>query len=507
MFKSDPLGALLSLILLCSCAMESAVGSTLPGEVPINQEAGRGGWLIVTGRLESGEELPFAVDTGTSGTFFDKSLAPKLGEPLGTTVFQSWGVHKTNNVYAAPKVYLGGALLKLPPRVVTTDDFKQMTAQAGRPILGMLGYDCLKQYCIQLDFAEGRMRFLDDEQANKQPWGKPFPIVPLNENDARPAVAENLFGAQGPHALIDSGYLSDGWLMPKYFELWTNRAFAAVKDRAHSPHGMFGGERYLLVSLGREDVESDGIGIRFLARHMVTLDFPRNTMYLQRQSLAPLGDPRLKARRVQALEPLIVEVLQENAGGARKALAKIELGPATELEKAVARNLVATLEGKPKKAPADASPEVTELALGDALPELAEVGWLQPAANRVPLNPEIVSPLLDCGQIYATGLYAHAPSRYVYNLGGKWKTLRGLAGLHTTMQGHAYGIVFAIKTDGKEVFRSATIRGATRPRYEIDVTGVKTLELLVEKAVERNGGNWGLWLEPTLTRDKMKQAK
>lgn len=81
--------------------MENAVGSTLPAEVTINQEAGRGGWLIVTLRLEGGEELPFVVDTGTSGTFFDKSLERKLGKPLGTAVFQSWGAKKTNNVYAA----------------------------------------------------------------------------------------------------------------------------------------------------------------------------------------------------------------------------------------------------------------------------------------------------------------------------------------------------------------------------------------------------------------------
>jgi hypothetical protein len=27
------------------------------------------------------------------------------------------------------------------------------------------------------------------------------------------------------------------------------------------------------------------------------------------------------------------------------------------------------------------------------------------------------------------------------------------------------------------------------------------LELIVEKAEERNGANWGLWLDPTLSRE------
>ena len=110
------------------------------------------------------------------------------------------------------------------------------------------------------------------------------------------------------------------------------------------------------------------------------------------------------------------------------------------------------------------------MPLGDARPELAEVGWLKPAANRIPLNDEIESPLLDSGKIYATGLFAHAPSRYVYNLGGKWKTLRGEAGLHTAFQPFAFGVVFVIKADGKEVFHSSVIRGSNHVRYDVDVT-------------------------------------
>jgi hypothetical protein len=504
MIKPGPLGPYLSLMFLCCCATEHAVGSTLPADVPINQEAGRGGGLFVTVRLESGEELPFWVDTGTSGTFFDKSLEPKLGKPLGTTLYQSWGVKRTNNVYAAPKVYLGGVPLMMPSAGIVTDDCQQWPSAAGRPTMGMLGFDCLRQYCIQLDFAAGKMRFLDDEQADKQKWGKAFPIVALNSQDGRPAVSLNLFGAQGPHSLIDSGFLSDGWLMPTYFQQWTNRAVPPAKGETRSPNGSFGGEKYPIVSLQRIDVESDGIGLRFLARHLVTLDFPKQTMYLQRQSVGPIPDPRLT--RMEALEPLIMEVLQEDVVAARKALVRIEQSSATELEKTVARKLVATMENEPKPAPADAPPEVIQLPLGDARPEQAEVGWLQPAANRIPLNEHMESPLLDSGKIYATGLFAHSPSRYVFNLGGKWKRLRGEAGLHTAFQPYAFGIVCVIKTDGKEVFRSSVIRGANQAHYDVDVAGVKKVELLVEKAYEQNGCNWGLWLEPTLFRKPSKNT-
>jgi hypothetical protein len=115
-------------------------------------------------------------------------------------------------------------------------------------------------------------------------------------------------------------------------------------------------------------------------------------------------------------------------------------------------------------------------------------------------NEEIESPLLDSGKIYATGLFAHPPSRYVYALNGKWNTLRGEAALHTARQADAAGVVFVIKTDGQETFRSAAIRGAKKASYQVDVSKVKTLELIVEKAGTRNAANWALWLDPVLSR-------
>jgi hypothetical protein len=156
--------------------------------------------------------------------------------------------------------------------------------------MGILGMDVLGHYCIQLDFDAGKMRFLNDEQADKQTWGRAFPIVALNAKDARPAVAGNLFGAQGPHSLIDSGYITSGWLMPQYYRQWTNQAVPPAPGEARAPDGRFGGETYPQVSLRVEDVESDGLGLAFLARHLVTLDFPKQTLYLKRTSIGPLAD-------------------------------------------------------------------------------------------------------------------------------------------------------------------------------------------------------------------------
>ena len=202
---------------------------------------------------------------------------------------------------------------------------------------------------------------------------------------------------------------------------------------------------------------------------------------------------------VRVLGPVADAVAADQLGGAQKALEELAKSPAPALAKVVGSNLVATLRNGAKPAPADVPPEVKELPLGNARPQVAEVGWLKPAANRIPKNEQVASPLLDVGRIYATGLYAHPPSKYVFDLGGKWKTLQGEAGLHTAFQD--YGAVsFVINTDGKEAFHSRIIRHAGISRYRLDVSGVKLLELVVKSENPKNAGTWGLWLDPTLSR-------
>ncbi len=201
----------------------------------------------------------------------------------------------------------------------------------------------------------------------------------------------------------------------------------------------------------------------------------------------------------KVLEPMSRAVLREDVKLARAELRQLEDGRAPELARRVARKLLATLNHEPKPVPANASAAIAELPLGDARAKTAEVGWLTPTANRIPANDQVETPLLESEKIYATGLYAHAPSRYVFDLGGKWTRLRGEAGLHVTQQ--PYGsVVFSIKADGREVFRSGTIQKSVTTRYDINVTDVTLLELIVDDAGDGNHNDWGLWLDPTLLR-------
>jgi hypothetical protein len=107
---------------------QAATPPKLPAELPINYGAGRGGLLVVPVRLNDGEEMPFVLDTGSTGTLLDTSLEPRLGKRLGTTTMHSWGTSRELPVFAAPRLYLGGVPLNVGDRVVGDDCQKMPSA-------------------------------------------------------------------------------------------------------------------------------------------------------------------------------------------------------------------------------------------------------------------------------------------------------------------------------------------------------------------------------------------
>jgi NPCBM/NEW2 domain len=143
-------------------------------------------------------------------------------------------------------------------------------------------------------------------------------------------------------------------------------------------------------------------------------------------------------------------------------------------------------------------PSQTEASLSRVRWEEARVGWSQPARNYFPreVGPEL--PFLSLGGRYFTdGLYAHSPSRHVFDLGGNWKKFSAEAGLQSGGFGSA---VFVVKADGREIYRSPKLKGAKSAKISVDVSGAKSLELLVEDAGEGNRGAWSIWAAPSLSR-------
>lgn len=296
------------MMLLSSCALFQHTPALLPGDVPMNHDAGRGGLLFVTIQLENGEALPFVLDTGAPITLLDKSLEPKLGkshrsEPL--TLLDGSKLDAT--VYRAPKLYLRDVRLVTGGSVAVVD-LRKFSSEAGRPLMGIIGMDTLKHYCIQLDFKSNQIHFLDDWLPDRRGWGRFFD---LQSKDGAEYINGNLVGTFVPDSIIDTGFLFDGWLQPDVYRRWADNSKPPKKGHAQYPNAILGGEIYTNVVLSKTTIglpfvripfvpfalalEYNGIGLHFLARNLVTLDFPREEMFLNQTSVGPLEDEESKA--------------------------------------------------------------------------------------------------------------------------------------------------------------------------------------------------------------------
>jgi hypothetical protein len=287
-----------------------------PADVTMNKDAGRGGHLFVTIRLEDGEELPVFVDTGAPITVLDKSLEPKLGKCLGSETLWNFGAKYEGSRYAAPKLYLGNTRLITDSNALASDIVGKMSARLGRPARGILGMDCLQHYCIQLDFKAGKMRFLDPNHLNTAKLGQTFPMTFSSAGQthlewSRLVIHQSsLVGGEDPNLLIDTGCSDDGFLKPELFRREVREQKLRVPEGAAQsrepnivglPRCVWNGATYADLCLGNGKDSPEGesgenaLGLRFLARHLVTFDFPHRILYLKQTRSGPLVDAELVA--------------------------------------------------------------------------------------------------------------------------------------------------------------------------------------------------------------------
>ena len=191
--------------------------------------------------------------------------------------------------YATPRLCLGSTPLPTGSRCYTLD--MAHFSPEGRPAMGILGMDCMHHYCVQFDFEAGEVRFLERSALIASELGKALPLT--FTRDGRPHLPKgSLFGQEA--ALIDTGADFDGALRPKLFR-------CAMREHGAQPEG----DKYARLSKCVWEDNSymelrvakggNALGLGFLARHLVTFDFPRRTLYLRRTTSGPLYDGHTQA--------------------------------------------------------------------------------------------------------------------------------------------------------------------------------------------------------------------
>ena len=289
--KALALSVCLTFFCSCSTAPNGSANDSarppLPAAAPINKGAGDDDFLYVTLRLESGRKLLFFVDTGMPYTVLDKSLESKLGKRLGTSKGNYlWYGKVAAGIYGAPKLYLGDTQLLINDRVLT-DDLSKMSS-SGQQVMGILGLDCLRHYCIQLDFDAGKMRFLDPDNLDTNNLGKAFPIS-ISHGEVLTCL--NFFGLKNAQLIVDTGCTVDAALKPRFVQQELQRQTAVATNEIKTAAGVpvrvvyfdkvvFDKKVYRHFILD-DCPDNNLLGLRFMGRYLTTLNFPKQMIYLK----------------------------------------------------------------------------------------------------------------------------------------------------------------------------------------------------------------------------------
>lgn len=233
----------------------------------------------------------FYVDTGCVRTICDESLVPLLGSPIGTSGILTPNGRTATNVFASPQARVGP--LSFPPEArILTADFTSIRRASGHDIRGALGMDFLVNYIIDLDFDRGRLRFLGSLGRHV---GTGVPLA--RREDGLRSISASIAGLGPINFVVDTGYAgpSTGGITPDIFDTLQTRGklislgpspLATLKSISFNEFGkaasfsLAGYENHAVIF---DKLDDDNLlGLAYLSRFHVTLDFPHGTMYLAR---------------------------------------------------------------------------------------------------------------------------------------------------------------------------------------------------------------------------------
>lgn len=272
-------------------------------DLPIEKD---GGFIFVRASVErlSGEPntqpklWTFLLDTGTDRCIIDDSHRGLLGAPLKE--IKNWTATDGSmmQTFTAADLHIGDLTLK-PVRPFGCFDMSRHSQAIGEPLDGVLGIDSLRTSIIEIDFDNGRLRFLRSFVADDA-YG-----VPLRwKLGGRPFVVGSFGNGTQAEFLVDTG--AEGWpgaVRADLFERLSSAGELAVieprrggeQPRFHTATGSIKTRigRVASFSLGRYSRYthanllfavgpwSNEIGLGYLSRYVVTFDFPGSVMYLR----------------------------------------------------------------------------------------------------------------------------------------------------------------------------------------------------------------------------------
>lgn len=235
------------------------------------------------------KEYQFVLDTGCTGCVFDTSLRPYLGQRIDTIGIHDAAGHDLSlDLYAAPIAQVGSLPMRKQP--VACYDCTGVREALGRDVYGILGMWFLKDWIITIDFDEGRIDFLQPGMAKQPAWGESVPC----SLDADGSL--HIYAKVGKDVetsfIVDTGHAGTGDIEKAFLTRLVNLHEARItgNSRQMTAFGLSSSLVTRLSSLSIGSFQHDNLrfsgghdnllGLGYLSRYRLTIDFPNERLYL-----------------------------------------------------------------------------------------------------------------------------------------------------------------------------------------------------------------------------------
>ena len=281
-----------SLVLLspCVCPASATEPNRIQVDASVESTFAPGQWPLFVPVWFDSRAHDFVLDTGCTGSIFDLSLRPRLGEPRGKRKIWGLGNPMTAQVFAPPRVSPG--LFDFADcNAVACVDLRGFAEVVGRDVYGVLGMDVLRKHILRIDFDEGRIAFLRSGQEDRREWGVELPIT-YNAMKT-PQIRLAVDGQPEQDFIVDTGCETTGTLTKDSFRRVVEQGRLKPADTAMATFsgvvksGQIRVDRlaagpFKYHGLIFSEAKGNVLGLGFLSRHVVTFDFPLSRLYLRK---------------------------------------------------------------------------------------------------------------------------------------------------------------------------------------------------------------------------------
>lgn len=295
---------LCTIVALVAClagAAEGIAADVKPRQVIAEFEIAPDGDFIRVPVTIGQKEHLFLVNTGNATTTIDDSLRQSLAlEKIKVEVRGRRGT-ETRDRFGGLEARLGNLPLEFPLGVEAAD-FAAMREKLDLDFLGEIGMDVLAQHVVQIDFDEGLLRFLSSLPPAP---GEAIRITPLGGEGGAPTIPVILPGRPAEKFIVATARGGNSLeIRSEILGQLEEKKQVTILDKekgvTRSGNLLYEAGRLESVQIGKfrhsgimvNSAEQNVVGLAYLARYVVTFDFPRSKLYLKKGKSLDAPDSR-----------------------------------------------------------------------------------------------------------------------------------------------------------------------------------------------------------------------